>query len=617
MTWKKCRMTGLLFGLLLLLLVSLRAGAENPLGFREYEESVTLRFASPEAAEAARLEILELPHPYKLAFSSRWDDSTQNHLRTLEVMRANGIRGTFYLCSAREFTAESCRKVLEAGCSLGLHTVSHPILPTLNPNRQFEEYMSNKIDIETVSQSPVNTQVFPFSTYTSPRAYTQLDLGKVLRTCGVIGGATIFYGALEKAIGYPAGTLAASRVVAPGDTRPDVSHAENEIAFSERPSAALTAQPSISIGIHSWHTPEGLKALDRVFKLRARRADYWYCNQNDYSAYRYEANQARVTKKVTGSEAVFTIRRIDPAELGAEVPLSLKLVGAPSPDCRNGVLSLPHDLNRRIPVRFDRAVDGVSALFPGVEARLAWENGSRLKLTFGGENAGAVSDVAVTFRVGPGWEKPVDRQDRADASNPEWTGTFGRFSPELRYQYGRAYGTAQIDFTLDGKRCRLYAECRGPAPEGLPPRLNEVAQLYMKLPETLDWEQLSTVGIEPASLELKEVNRWPNDLANEGLISVTSAETQALGGSDVVNAAVVFEFDAAEAGDCQVTTNAVQLYCNGKAVPLEKGKAIVPAVAGRNRIALRCNVVRWPNALYFYFNTGENPPLNLTLSAKK
>ena len=52
MTWKKCRMTGLLFGLLLLLLVSLRAGAENPLGFREYEQSVTLRFASPEAAEA-------------------------------------------------------------------------------------------------------------------------------------------------------------------------------------------------------------------------------------------------------------------------------------------------------------------------------------------------------------------------------------------------------------------------------------------------------------------------------------------------------------------------------------------------------------------------------------
>ena len=71
--------------------------AENPLGFREYQQKFTLSFPSEQDAQKAELKAKPLPADYKLAYSSRWDDSTPKHLDTHEVMMRNNIKVTFFL----------------------------------------------------------------------------------------------------------------------------------------------------------------------------------------------------------------------------------------------------------------------------------------------------------------------------------------------------------------------------------------------------------------------------------------------------------------------------------------------------------------------------------------
>ena len=57
------------------LLCAGNTGAENPLEFREYTQTVRLEFLSPREAQQAQLLANPLPRNYKLAVSARWDDS--------------------------------------------------------------------------------------------------------------------------------------------------------------------------------------------------------------------------------------------------------------------------------------------------------------------------------------------------------------------------------------------------------------------------------------------------------------------------------------------------------------------------------------------------------------
>ena len=78
------------------LLCAGNTGAENPLEFREYTQTVRLEFLSPREAQQAQLLANPLPRNYKLAVSARWDDSAWEHLRTLEHMKKYGLKGRVF-----------------------------------------------------------------------------------------------------------------------------------------------------------------------------------------------------------------------------------------------------------------------------------------------------------------------------------------------------------------------------------------------------------------------------------------------------------------------------------------------------------------------------------------
>lgn len=78
------------------LLCAGNAGAESPLEFREYTQTVHLEFLSLREAQQAQLLANPLPRNYKLAVSARWDDSAWEHLRTLEHMKKYGLKGRVF-----------------------------------------------------------------------------------------------------------------------------------------------------------------------------------------------------------------------------------------------------------------------------------------------------------------------------------------------------------------------------------------------------------------------------------------------------------------------------------------------------------------------------------------
>lgn len=62
-------------------LAALGLCAENPLGMPEYRQSLKLEFRTPEEARKAELKKMELPDGKKIAFSTRWDDTNNRHLK--------------------------------------------------------------------------------------------------------------------------------------------------------------------------------------------------------------------------------------------------------------------------------------------------------------------------------------------------------------------------------------------------------------------------------------------------------------------------------------------------------------------------------------------------------
>lgn len=486
--------------------------AENPLGFREYQQKFTLSFPSEQDAQKAELKAKPLPADYKLAYSSRWDDSEPKHLDTHEVMVRNNIKGTFFLGDLNWLNGvlnknpDYIKKLMEGGNSIGLHTLTHPFLTAKNPYEQFREYMRDRIELEVKSQSPVNSQVLPFCNWWAPEPFIPLSIGWAMRATGVISSPDVMYPNRENELGYPAKSFAQSRFVAPGDRNPDLAKFNREMKWALGNEKALAIQPSVSMAMHSWHTPEGLINLDCAYAMVANNPEWWYCNQNEYGAYRYETQNTAIAKKVDGKNAEFTVTRMEPFELGASVPLWFSVNGAKAVSANgaklvNGSVELPHADGRKLPDVYACAdkngksrIPFVSLVFTHPEEKV-WK--AELK-TLDGK---PVEQLAFSFRFPSQWSKEVIRKDLGSQNSVSVTVAQEAKKNDLYYRYGKPYYALQADFMRDGKRYRLYADIREDEEKNLPVTASAAAQVYI-CPENPDLSGISMPGADPANFNL-------------------------------------------------------------------------------------------------------------------
>ena len=436
------------------------AAADNPLELNCYQQSFSVTFPSVEAAAAAQLTPRGLPEKYDVAFSSRWDDNTNNHFNTHKVMKKYGAKGNFYFNG--NMSREMPVKLMSDGCLAGAHTVSHPAMNYLIANCHFYQYMANRIAIEVQTQTPVNTQTSPFGHCKGYGKEGLRSIGKSVLATGIIGSPDSGSPQHIRDWGFPENSCAFMYRVVPGDRVPDMKKLDAVLA-THLSKPEFKKDPAISMSTHSWHTREGLVILDEVYKKLTSNKNWWNCNQNEYAAYRYEALNTEVKKEVTGKTVKFTVLRFEPFELGADVPLYFDITGSAAISADGAELTdngkqlkAKHADGHKLPDKYGYLkLDKVSL-------KLAVsESDGKMTAVVENTTGSKLSDVTYIFRKPPMYGKTVERKavksvDKVDST----TADLGKVTEKSRhFQEGKPYYAVQMDYSLDGKRYRLYADC--------------------------------------------------------------------------------------------------------------------------------------------------------------
>lgn len=588
--------------------------AQNPLELREYQQKIIISFASEKDAQNAVITPKHLPADYTLAFSSRWDDTAITHLATHKVMLKNNMKGTFYIGEVDNIVKRNPNyfsELLKGGCSFGLHTLTHPQLPGENAYEHFREYMLNRIQIETRTQSPVNSQVLPFCNWWTPDLKIPQSIGWAMRASGVISSPDVMYPDREKELGYPAQSLAQSRYLNPGDRNPDLAKLEKQLTAALNNRKALAIQPSLSMAMHSWHTEEGLVNLDKAYAGVANNPQWWYCNQNEYGAYRYEALNCRISKKVNGKNAEFTVSRIMPFELGADVPLWFSIDGA-KPDSLSGAklhglsVELPHSAEHTVPSVFGYAgKDGkcnkipFAVLFLHRTAEKSW------LAEFKTLDGKVVEELDFTFRFPVQYDRETVRKAGGTTANIKVTASVSSKKTDLFYRYGRPYYAVQADFVREGKRYRLYADLHEAAEKNLPLTMNEAARYFIS-PENPDLAKLSVPSINPAELGLSQAEIPRRANTGTGVLYPGTMNNRNWKGNAPYLA--VIDFKPLNSGKLILVSTVGQswkkseLWLNGKKVEFTANTAEVTPLDGVNRFVLKAP----KNLVHSLFLNGEN-----------
>jgi hypothetical protein len=369
----------------------------------------------------------------------------------------------------------------------------------------------------------------------------------------------------------------------------------------------MAANPCVCVGIHSWHTADGIKKLDEFFKLYSRRPDFWYCNENEYASYRLEANTCSIKKEVKGDEALFTVTRLAPNGLGAAVPLWLEtsvkplsvasgsaalkteggkdflelppLAGAPVPSVI-ATVECPADLKAGIPMQRSPEMPELGALLQANPM-----NPGKLALLLGNDGKSALENISVVFRAPSGWTHGVLCEKLAKLAPGERKAVeadMGALPKDVRHHVGRPFFVAQVDFMDGGKAKRLYATIRYPAlqPPSDCPTL--ALRTFAPLEGAFDFAKLSEPG---ASLDALSAKELPVDVSKASPRAVFFNIRRDAPPAGSFESAALYEFESADGSPLSLVADKdARFFLNGAEVKGAPGSRKLTPKAGVNRL---------------------------------
>ncbi len=586
---------------------------------RTYRQTLSATFANPADAEAATLAFRDLPPGMEMSLSSRWDDSNPRHLDNARAIVAAGAKATYYLnASDPEFVETTVRPILALGCSVGIHTCTHPFLPQLTLGGVFDEILANRVAVESAADSPVNAFTLPCCAYNCRvRPRIEHRIGESLRRTGIFGGGDIIEDPAAE-YGLPRDEYVGALHYGFDDRNPSrdlflqgVAAAEERFRVGDLPPCG----PHIAMGTHSWADDAGMAEITRCFETRTRNpaAPYagrtWFCNENEFAASWIQARHTHVVSKtVDGATATWVLDRVEPAELGDNVPLFLQFGRGPLtatvPVNAVGQAALPHADGHAVPVRIDAVFapdgTGASAKFPGVRARLDIDraaNSARLRVENGADVP--LENLAIVLRLPLYWENGFARTEPVDLAvgeTREFDFGLGRPDSDPEAAEGPLIADAQIDFILRGESGRIHAVYREILPaRPRPDAMRDASRVATALPDIL-WtpEKLATLSRPGASLSglaLYSSTRDPKYAGESYHFHSDDPEWRAAADAVPVEMrgrrlqVIVAEFDANGADailDCKSPTGC---FVNGKSAKLMDG-ARIQTLRGRNRLVL-------------------------------
>lgn len=480
------------------------AASADPLQMPSYSQEVQLSPAPDPAA--VTVEAAPLYRDAEWAVTQRWDDNLVDSLRVRDLLKRYHMHGTFYLnASDAWYFNESnyrfegdpkqdlAKALLKGGNSIGGHTLTHNFVPMLNRQEQFFEILGVRIDREVNSQSPISSFVFPFTVFRNALEGDEVhrDIAAELRRAGYIHVSNQYFNMKLK--NEETGIL--DSWLLPCDGEPGLDANIRGLLKSEK---QREKEGNFCFCMHAWpHSWGGpaLPNLDAVLKKWKGHGGWWYANQNELAAYRYQNLYSQPvlhldppsasSGQASGPRVV--VRRFEGWSLGDNVPLTLKVRGyseAPEASSHGQALKvsrsrekgvwlveLPQEAGHGVPEAYEwhrnsaNRSEGLEEKgrggLQGLASRLHFD-GQALHLRFKAQDE--LQDLRVTWRVPLAWEQPEERRLGdwpAGKSLDEALTLVSRHIP-LNEQ-GRPYFAAQLDFLRKGQRVRLYSDCRGPS----------------------------------------------------------------------------------------------------------------------------------------------------------
>ena len=111
------------------------------------------------------------PEGKSFVLTMSYDDGKDADYRLVEIFNKYGIRGSFHLNSGNlgkeGWVKAEDVKELYANHEVSCHSVTHPFLERINPNRVIDEVWEDRRQLEKLCQYPVTGMSYPMGTYNS------------------------------------------------------------------------------------------------------------------------------------------------------------------------------------------------------------------------------------------------------------------------------------------------------------------------------------------------------------------------------------------------------------------------------------------------------------------
>jgi hypothetical protein len=461
-----------------------------------YRQQIQVEFKSEQSAAKAAMRITPLFNGCQWSMSSRWDDNNGGDILMRDCLAKHGQHGTYYLnsmykdwsCATPKCDNTFGRDLLKTGDSIGSHSLTHPMLSYCNRNRIFEEVVGDRILWEAAADKPVISYAFSYCNYVNPQdgLAVQADIHRVLERSGFINCAN------ESTFDDVKSDITLSPIL-PGDGAEIDSAAENALGDPEY----QAAHPNLTHSMHMYYnTPEKWAHFEAQLDKYGHRPDWWYCNNNQYGAYRFQLALTKLLEpKHEGATLTLTIERPVVIDVNDDQPLTFEVSGVPrdevveakcaTADCKPAdrktdtyMFNLAHDRDQALPKKIglvppnytNRAAIGENDYdtdFPDLKGLLHFENG-QIKLALENHGKAALTNLRVTYRLPLAWKEGVLPRKLDDV--PAGATTQDSLTPTLihsdyKYNSGYSFFVAQLDFRLGGEPGRLHLACDALNPE--------------------------------------------------------------------------------------------------------------------------------------------------------
>jgi len=464
------------------------------LNFDLYEQKIIIELNQNIDNEKIQIDLTPLFNDYEIAISTRWDDNNLDSLKVRELLEKYGFKGTFFLNATDgwyspvksdiNFSLEPkeyfSKELLKGGNSIGCHTLNHRYLTYLSRNNIFYEILGCRIDREVNSQSPVNTFGFPYTAFASRmEGDEQLrDIIEIINRSGVLHIAEDGFNQR-----YKTDFSDVTFITIDNNQSPD-KKLQQEI---ERANSRNTLYV---IGMHAWVDKWGKNFLylEKSLKKLSNKKNWWYCNQNEYGAYRYQFFNTKIEKNIKENQIELIIKRPFLTDLNSDIPLTIKIKGLNDSVikdilCNSAkfekklntkkeiLINLWHDNKFSLPSCYG-AVNNFANLkikdnllkskeVPEVSSLLYFKD-KKIFLILKNDSKEKLEDIRILFRLPLKWNTRKSKMEILEL-NPDETKTIEieltEINNDFLYAAGNFYFVAQIDFKVNNTFKRLYSIC--------------------------------------------------------------------------------------------------------------------------------------------------------------